>query len=65
MNQKNVVVTIAADGEVLIEANNFKGVGCKAATKELQKVLAAGGDVEEKRKPDYFQSSTGTGKITG
>lgn len=65
MNNKNVVVTIAPDGEVLIEANNFKGVGCKAATKELEMVLAGGGPVDEKKKPDFFQSSTGTGKLTG
>jgi hypothetical protein len=59
MAQKNVVITIEADGEVLIEANNFQGVGCAAATKDLQKVLAGGGDVETKRKPDFYQSSTG------
>ncbi len=59
MAAKEVVVTIKADGEVVIEANNFQGVGCKAATKELEMVLAGGGSVSETKKPDFWQSATG------
>ncbi len=64
MEAKNVVVTIQADGEVVIEANNFKGVGCKKATAELEMVLAGGGTVQDKKKPDFYQSNTGNTKIT-
>lgn len=62
---KEIVVTVAADGEVVIEANGFAGVGCRAATKELEMVLAGGGPVDSKPKPDFFQSSTGSNKSTG
>lgn len=65
MNNKEVVVTIAADGEVLIEANNFLGVGCKAATKDLVAVLAGGGSVDTKPKPDFFATNPGTNRTTG
>ena len=62
---KEIVVTIKRDGEVVIEANNFKGVGCKDATKELVAVLAGGGSaVDSKPKDDFYQSNPGTNTIT-
>jgi hypothetical protein len=62
---KEVVVTIARDGEVVIEANNFQGVGCKAATKDLELVLAGAGteNKDTKPKPDFYARTTGSAKV--
>ncbi len=58
--QKNVTVVFRTDGTSVIEANNFKGVGCKDATKQLQAVLTGpGGSADTKPKPDFYQSNTG------
>ncbi len=57
---KSVVITIESDGEVVIEANNFQGVGCKKATADLEMVLASGGaEKSDTKKPDFWQSDTG------
>lgn len=58
MSQKEIVVSIGADGNVVVEANNFKGVGCKAATEAIE--IALGGNnpanKDSKPKPDYWQT---------
>lgn len=64
MATKEIVVTIKRDGEVVIEANNFQGIGCKAATKEIEMVLAGGGPVDSKPKDDFYQSNPGTNTTT-
>lgn len=55
---KDVTITFETDGSTKIEANGFKGVGCKDATKQLELVLAGENGVETKKKPDFFQSNT-------
>ena len=64
--QKTVEITIHADGEAVIEAFGFHGVGCKDATKNLELVLAGGGvdNKNTKPKPDYWQSGSGAAKTT-
>lgn len=63
---KTVEVTIHADGEVNIEALNFKGVGCKDATKDLELVLAGGGtdNKDTRPKPDFYNTVAGKGTLT-
>lgn len=56
---KTVEIIIQADGEVVINALGFQGIGCAKATADLQKVLAGGGDVETTKKPEFWQSTTG------
>lgn len=64
--QKSVEITIHPDGEAVIEAIGFAGVGCKDATKQLEYVLAGGGtdNKDTKPKPDYWQSSNQRGTVT-
>jgi hypothetical protein len=59
MTNKHVTVTFATDGSSVIEAHNFQGVGCKDATKQLEVVLAGGGNdnKDTKPKPDYFATT--------
>lgn len=52
---KQVVITINIDGTSTIDAQNFKGVGCAAATAAAE--IALGGhdasNKSDKRKPEY------------
>lgn len=62
---KSVNVTIKPDGTVSVEAMGFKGVGCTAATKEVEMALAgpAGvSDNDRRKKPDFYQSIAGQQK---
>lgn len=60
--QKDVTVTIQADGATKIEANNFQGVGCKDATKQLEMALAgSAGNTDTKPKPDFYATNSNTG----
>lgn len=60
--KKRITVDIAPDGTPKIEAHNFQGVGCAAATKGIEMVLAGGDNsaVDQKKKGDYWQT-TGQG----
>lgn len=64
--QKSVEITIHPDGEAVIEAFGFNGVGCKDATKNLELVLAGGGvdNKNTKPKPDFFNASHARGTTT-
>lgn len=59
MAQKRVEITIDTDGTTKVEAFEFKGVGCKDATKQIEMALAGPGGSDTKPKPDYYQSLTG------
>lgn len=63
--QKNVEIVVARDGTVNIEANNFKGVGCKDATRELEMVLTGGNNAnkDQKPKPDFYATITGSNTL--
>lgn len=55
MAQKSIVVLIDPDGKVNIEALNFQGQGCAAATRELEVALnGSPADADRKKKPDFF-----------
>lgn len=61
MNVKTVVVNIDPDGSSVVDANNFRGVGCKDATKQIE--LALAGDLsntDDKKKPDYYATTGAT-----
>lgn len=52
---KHIVVEVAPDGSVKIEAVNFKGADCEKATKFLDEAL---GMVEKRqRKPEYYKKA--------
>ncbi len=60
MAQKRVEITIDTDGTTKVEAFEFKGVGCKDATKQIEMALAGpGGGADTKPKPDYFNTLSG------
>ena len=63
---KSVEITIKADGDVTIEAIGFASVGCAAATKDLELVLAGGAkdNIDKKPKPDYWQSYANKATVT-
>lgn len=53
-----VTIMISPDGsEVKADAVGFSG---KACNKYLDQIKALGGDVTEKKKPEYNKSSSGT-----
>lgn len=52
---KELTINIDADGNVAVEANNFKGKTCEEATKFL--VDALGKKVDMKTKPEFFQKA--------
>ena len=55
MAQKQITVDFAPDGSVVIEAHNFKGVGCTKATAFLDAAL--GKVAATKKKPEYSQQA--------
>lgn len=58
MLNKEVVVTITPDGATVVEANNFQGVGCKDATKQIEMALAGNaGNTDTKPKPDFYATT--------
>lgn len=62
MQPKRVVVTVEPDGNVVIDAQNFKGKGCQDATEAL--AVAIGGNDRDRsgdsKKPDFFATNPGT-----
>lgn len=58
MNGKKVVVTVNPDGSTSIDAQGFKGSSCQLATRELELALVNGDKsaLDEKKKPDYYQT---------
>ncbi len=66
MAQRKIVVDIATDGDVKIDAQGFAGSSCTLATRSLE-LLLAGGDVsgvKDDKKPDFFASVTPGAKQT-
>lgn len=56
MSQKKIVVSVAADGDVKIDAQGFTGSACSLATRSLEMVLAGNdmSNVKDDKKPDFF-----------
>ena len=60
---KTAIITIATDGTLTIETVGFKGSSCEAATKALEEAL--GKTSNPKRKPEFYQQTTGQQSIGG
>jgi hypothetical protein len=60
---KTVRVTIAPDGHAVVDAIDFKGIGCADATKAIELALAGDdpGNRDDKKKPDYYATNPQTG----
>ncbi len=55
---KQVIIEVSPTGEIKLEAKNFKGADCEKATKALEEALGVAGP--RKKKPEWFQQTTGT-----
>lgn len=51
--QKQIVVTVEADGVTSIDAVGFKGSSCTKATEQLEVVLGGGLQGKKKKKPEF------------
>lgn len=62
---KKVTITIDALGNPKVEAHNFQGQSCAAATGGLEKMLSGGGGVTTEFKPEWTQEdSTAQQQVT-
>ena len=53
---KKITIEIDAAGNVKVEAHGYKGIGCKDATKALEKALGA--VTEDKDKPELYENNS-------
>lgn len=53
---KHVIIQISPEGEVKIDAVNFRGNSCEKATAAL--IKAMGQVTSSSKKPDFFQQQT-------
>lgn len=61
---QQVIIKIATDGSVKIDAQGFQGKGCAAATEQLELILGGGpGSVKKNPKPEMFAPAV-TGQST-
>lgn len=51
--QKQIVVTVDADGATTIDAVGFKGSSCVKATEQLEIVLGGGLQGKRTKKPEF------------
>lgn len=59
---KSIVMEVAPDGQIKIEAVGFKGQGCEAATKALEQAMGTPGD-RKKKTPDWYVVEVGSNKV--
>jgi len=50
---RSIEIIVSPHGDISIDAVNFKGADCEAATQFLEEALGTAGD--RKRKPEYHQ----------
>ena len=50
---RRILVRVAPDGALTVEADGFQGKGCEAATRAIEEAL--GKPRERTRKPDYWR----------
>lgn len=56
---RQLIINISPAGSVNIDASGFKGVGCAAATEQLEVVLGGGAAPKsKKKKPEFFASGS-------
>ena len=53
---RSIEIIVSPHGDISIDAVNFKGADCEAATRFLEEALGTAGD--RKRKPEYHQRQT-------
>ena len=53
---RSIEIIVSPHGDISIDAVNFKGTDCEAATQFLEESLDTAGD--RKRKPEYHQRQT-------
>ena len=53
MKTKQIIVEVAEDGSIKIDAHGFSGASCEKATKFLEDALGTAGG--RTRKPEYTQ----------
>jgi hypothetical protein len=57
---KRLVITVSPNGQhVQVDAQNFQGVGCKAATEAALKYVS-GAQTDAQEKPEMYQTQTST-----
>ena len=56
MSEKIVKITISPSGKATIEAEGYKGVGCKDATKIFEKIYSQ--EISHKEKPEMFEGAS-------
>jgi hypothetical protein len=63
--QKQIKITISPLGTPTVEALNFNGVGCEAATKPIEEALAGkSGVAHREMKPEYYNAAEAEVKQT-
>lgn len=55
--QQKITVSISPLGVPTIEAHNFHGAGCDAATKPIEDALSNGGGMTRVLKPEWQETS--------
>jgi hypothetical protein len=58
---KTITLTVSPDGEVVIEANGYKGKACSLATKALEQAMGLPG--KSTKKPEWHQVEGVTQKV--
>ena len=53
---RSIEIIVSPHGDISIDAVNFKGADCEAATRFLEEALGQAGD--RKHKPEYHQRQT-------
>ena len=53
---RSIEIIVSPRGDISIDAVNFQGADCEAATRFLEEALGTAGD--RKRKPEYHQRQT-------
>ena len=56
MSEKIVKITISPSGKATIEAEGYKGVGCKDATKIFEKIYSK--EISYQEKPEMFEGAS-------
>lgn len=61
MSQRKVIIEIATDGATTVDAQGFQGQSCALATREIELALAGDfGNVDDRKKPDFYATNPGT-----
>jgi hypothetical protein len=65
MQQRKIVIEISPIGETKIDAHGFAGNSCSTATRDIELVLAGGGPVDDRKKPEYYAKTGAYNPVKG